>query len=158
MGFYPGTDEPGDKEIGIKKRSRVMEAGGSEDERKLVGGWVGVDGWRGGFRLICRETAFTVTSGLFLVSVQTCIFILVPNQPPRIFPNFWQLKHNLSNPHSPPPTPPPLFSLYALISFQRFLASKFFCCGAAGGACTGKLILALKCTFDGASAAHDGWH
>lgn len=50
-----------------------MEAGGSEDERKLVG-------VEGVFRLICRETAFTDTSGL---SVQTRLFILVPNQPPR---------------------------------------------------------------------------
>lgn len=74
MGFYPGTDELRDKEIGIKKRSRVMEAGGSEDERKLVGGWV----CGGVFRLICRETAFTVTSGLFGFLFKPSFLFLFP--------------------------------------------------------------------------------
>lgn len=70
-----------------------MEAGGSEDERKLVGGWVGVG--EGGVQVDLQGNSIYCHIGAFLVSVQTCIFILVPNQPPRIFPNFRQL--NLSN-------------------------------------------------------------
>lgn len=135
-----------------------MEAGGSEDERKLVG-----VGWEWGvFRLICRETVFTVTSGAFLMSVQTRLFILVPNQMPQFLPNFAFLltqRCNLRNPPSPLlHTPPFLFICAHLLSKIPHIKVLLPCCRAAGDVCTGKLFLALKCVFDGVSAAHDGWH
>lgn len=65
-----------------------MEAGGSEDERKLVGGWV----CGGGVQVDLQGNSIHCHIGAFWISVQTRLFILVPNQPPRFFPNFWLLR------------------------------------------------------------------